>query len=146
MSVVKLVPEAFLPTKATPAAAGFDLFAVEESFLEAWAVGLIRTGLRATPPVGCYLRITGRSGLTMEGLLVQTGVVDPDYTGELKIMAYNVSGDRFFIPKGLKVAQMVPERYAMNCAFLVQSGDLVACNDSNAVSLRGTRGFGSSGY
>lgn len=141
LSVFKLDPEAFEPTKATPAAAGFDVYALEETEIGLWSMGRVRTGLRILPPGGHYLRVTGRSGMTLCGALVQTGVIDPDYTGEIIVVFYNMNGAPLVIPRGLKIAQIVPEKYAVNCIMQMRE-ELTPIAASGS---RGARGFGSSG-
>lgn len=147
MTFIKLTMNAILPTKATVAAVGFDMYAMEDSEVPSWSTRTIRTGIRATPPCGHYLRLTGRSGLTSQGFLVQTGVVDPDYIGEIQVVAFNANNFTLNVKRGNRIAQMVPEKYASNCTSVVMELSQVASNDEleQASGSRGTRGFGSSG-
>lgn len=147
LTIIKLYPDAILPTKATFAAVGFDLYAIEDSEIPAGSIRTLRTGIRATPPSGHYLRLTGRSGLTSQGFLVQTGVVDPDYTGELLVVAFNANNFTLNAKRGNRIAQMVPEKYASNCTSVVMELTQVESIDKveHASGTRGTRGFGSSG-
>jgi dUTP pyrophosphatase len=41
---------------------------------------------------------------------VGAGVIDPDYTGEVKILLFNHGEDVFEVKKGERVAQLVLER------------------------------------
>lgn len=148
LTIVKLLNNAYLPTKATTAAVGFDVFALENSEIRAWDIVKLRTGLRATPPDGHYLRVTGRSGLTSEGFLVLQGVVDPDYTGEILVMVLNATPFIRKVTRGNRIAQLVPEKYASNCtAVVLQMDNHMRSSDATAAAAggRGTKGFGSSG-
>ena len=148
LAVAPLYETAILPTKATFEAVGFDLYALDTVVVEAWKTGLIRTGIRATPPVGHYLRIAGRSSLSVQGFLVLAGVIDPDYTGEIKVMVLNANENPFICHRGNNIAQMVPEKFAVNCTAVVLTPEAMARNDAAAVAAgaRGDRGFGSSGH
>lgn len=143
-----LSPHAMVPRKANSNAAGFDLFAFEDIILTPAGMSVIRTGVRAIPPKGHYLRITGRSGLTLDGILVQTGVVDPDYSGEIAVIVYNKHNRRIVVERGERIAQMIVEKFAENCQITVVDASTFQANitsTNNSADLRGNRGFGSSG-
>lgn len=147
LTVVKLSSDATLPSKANEAAVGFDLFSAEDSFIAQESIVVLGTGIRATPPSGYYMRITGRSGLSSSGYIVLPGVCDPDYTGEIKIMMMNFNKWGCQIHKGDKIAQMVPEKYAPNCTVVVMDQTAMAATDALQLATggRGDRGFGSTG-
>ncbi|NXI59881.1 POK9 protein, partial [Chloroceryle aenea] len=56
-------------------------------------------------PTGALL--TGRSSATMLGLTVLVGPIDKDYYGEVFVMAHTLFPP-LFVPKGTKIAQLVP--------------------------------------
>ena len=61
-----------------------------------------------TPPTGCYIRIAARSGLAINSKLqVGAGVIDPDYTGEIKVILFNHSSQPFQVKTGDKIAQII---------------------------------------
>ena len=62
-----------------------------------------------TPPKGLYIRIAPRSSLASKGIDVATGVVNPDYTGEIKVILVNHSKTDFVVTKGQKIAQAILE-------------------------------------
>ena len=63
------------PIRATPAAAGFDLFAAHSAKIPAGARACIRTDIQIELPPGCYGRIAPRSGLSLIwGIDVLAGV------------------------------------------------------------------------
>lgn len=114
------------------------MFTLNWGVVDAGKVVCFKTGISAKPPDGHYLRVTGRSGLSAKGIVVLTGVVDPDYTGDIQIMVHNTTEQVFHVPAGYKIAQMIPERYASECQVQVIS--------SLPSGARGSKGFGSSGY
>lgn len=148
--VNKMEPHATLLEKTNPHSAGFDLASLEDVTIAPHSIELMKTGIRAFPKArDVYLRITGRSGLTSQGYLVQTGVVDADYFGEIKVIMFNSTGDPVMFKRGSRIAQLVPEYYVSFCrldvidnsCFDAMTGRLM----SNCHNIRGARGFGSSG-
>ena len=67
--------------------------------------------------------------------MVNAGVIDADYTGEVKIVLVNLGSTSYKVHEGDKIAQLIVERIISDEAILVQ--DLEA-------TTRGTKGFGSS--
>lgn len=75
--------------RATPGSAGLDLCATTHTVLTPdMGMQAIPTGVFGPLPKGTVGLIIGRSSWTMKGLSVSPGVIDADYTGELKIMAH----------------------------------------------------------
>ena len=91
----------------------------------------------ATIPLGCYGRIAPRSGLTVKyGIHVGAGVIDPDYTGELKVCLFNLGSVPFEIKQGERIAQLILEK----C-----STPLIQEVNELQKTMRANRGFGSTG-
>ena len=106
-----LSPYAKIPSRATPDSIGFNLYASNKSEIPGNGNGLVSIGLAMTPPAGCYIRVAARSGLAINNKLqVGAGVIDPDYTGEVKVILFNHSSKSFTVKTGDKVAQMVLEQ------------------------------------
>ena len=71
-------------------AAGHDLYAMEEVLIPAKGQTLVDTGLAVGLPRGTYARITPRSGLAnTKRINVGGGIIDADYTGEVKVILMN---------------------------------------------------------
>lgn len=140
----RMTPHAVTPHRANESAVGFDVYISEGVTCEAGKTIVMRTGIRALPPSGAYLRLNGRSGLTSRGLLVQPGVVDPDYSGEIQIVMFNSTSENVFLPRYSRVAQLIPELYVQNCD--VAEVDMLSFScAAAALGGRGEMGFGSSG-
>ncbi|MBH0115222.1 hypothetical protein I5E68_20050, partial [Novosphingobium sp. YJ-S2-02] len=65
--MVELVvaPEGKIPTRGTQEAAGYDLYAAEETEIPAGGWKLVSTGVKMKIPKGSYGRLAGRSGNTL---------------------------------------------------------------------------------
>jgi len=105
-----------LPTYATEQSAGMDLSAALEEAIE---IGpgeraLIPTGLSIALPAGYEAQIRPRSGLAINHgvtVLNSPGTIDADYRGEIKVILINHGQESFTVERGLRIAQMVVERY-----------------------------------
>ena len=113
LKIKKLDPRAVLPTRATPGSAGMDLYALLDKPLT------VPPGGRAGVPTGIAIGLPSpetvglvyaRSGLaTKHGLALSNGVgvIDSDYTGELRVGMVNLSDEPYTIEPGERIAQLV---------------------------------------
>lgn len=138
----KLRPDAIIPSKATKRSIGLDLYSVEPYVILPGQRVVVSTGLQVSIPEGTYGRIAPRSGLAVKhGLDVGAGVVDPDYTGEIRVVLFNHDQNvPFIIRPGYRIAQLILEK-ALDPAEVVESDEPLFSDDSE----RGSGGFGSSG-
>ena len=96
----KLNGEARLPTQGSAQAAGWDLYALEETTVVKGASVMIPTGLACAIPEGWEGQIRCRSSLGKKGMILPNGVgtIDSDYRGELKVLATWIGeGDSFTV-------------------------------------------------
>ena len=62
------------------------------------------------PPSGTYGRIASRSSLAAnQSIDVGAGVLDPDYTGEVRVLLVNNGNEIFQVNKGDRIAQLILE-------------------------------------
>ena len=94
------------------------------------------TGIKIKLPVGTYGRIAPRSGLATKGIDVAAGVIDWDYTGEIRVLLVNNSDIAFEVNIGDRIAQLIIERIAT-----VKFETVKSLTDTE----RGEKGFGSTG-
>ncbi len=136
--IKKLYSNSIIPTKGSAEAAGYDLYARLDNLnliIEPHSSVLVSTGVAMKIPYGYYGRIAPRSGFSVKtGLVINAGVIDSDYRGEVKILFQNYSDKYIAINNGDKIAQIVIEKIA-HCK-IVEVEDL----DNTA---RGSNGFGS---
>ena len=113
LNVKRLVPNAVLPARGTPGAAGYDLYSTDGFIIMPGHRVVVTTGVAIELPSGTYGRIAPRSGLAVKhGVDVLAGVVDPDYTGEIKVVLVNTDLRRaFMIRPGYRIAQLILENY-----------------------------------
>ena len=107
-----LTSTAKTPLKSYADSAGFDLYA-DETVL-----------------------VLPRSGLASKRITVCNGVVDPGFSGEVKVLLFNLSCNQYIVEKGTSFAQIIFHKTA-NVSFSFDSFNF----DSN----RNNKGFGSSG-
>lgn len=141
--IVKLLsPTAALPTKANPSDAGIDIRAdVEHIVLAPGASCLIPTGIAICPPPNTYGQVFGRSGLFAKNIFASCGVIDPGYTGEIKIHLLNASKEMFEIKRGARIAQIVFLPFTQIDHIVELRGE----EGGLGATDRGSNGFGSSG-
>ena len=139
--VIKLHPDAKLPTYGSTEAAGADLYACIDTPLTvhpgqtAW----IPTGIALEVPKGCAGLIYARSGMAVKRDLApanKVGVIDSDYRGEIKVVLLNHGLQEQVIEPGERIAQFVIT------PVLTPEYHLV---DELTNTDRGTGGFGSTG-
>jgi|TARA_B100000287_G_scaffold63808_1_gene55364 dUTP pyrophosphatase len=137
LQIKRLTLDATLPTRASPGSVGYDLYSLNDLVIQPNSRDIVSTGVCATIPLGCYGRIAPRSGLTVKyGIHVGAGVIDPDYTGELKVCLFNLGSVPFEIKQGERIAQLILEK----C-----STPLIQEVDELKKTMRANRGFGSTG-
>lgn len=138
MFKVKLLnSSAIVPKRATSGSAGMDLSASENTTIPANKWKAVGTGISIKVPNDCYARIAPRSGLAFKnGLDVFAGVVDSDYTGEVKVILMNNNTEDFQVNIGDRIAQIIFEKIYVENFVVVDELD---------ATQRGAGGFGSTG-
>lgn len=137
----KLHPDARLPTQGSADAAGWDLYALEETTVVRHKSSLIRTGLATAIPSGWEGQIRCRSSLGKKGMIMPNGLgtIDSDYRGELMVLATWIGeGDAFVVAKGERVAQLL-------FAPVPKVTIVETTVESLGTTTRGQGGFGSTG-
>lgn len=144
----KLRPDACDPVQGYPGDLGVDVCTPTAFEIAPGGSYQVDTGLRIRLPelpaawvadfqLGCF--VWAKSGLSARSNIeTGAGVVDPNYTGSLRIQLYNHGTAPVVFAAGQKIAQLV----LMVCPRLagLQESDL-----SDWATVRGAQGFGSSG-
>ena len=101
------------PNHATPGSAGIDLTPSRDGYMSPHQTVTIPTGLSVEIPEGHYGMIVARSGTALRGkILIQTGIVDSDYRGEIGIIATNRTPQPLiYRADGKAIAQMIVTPY-----------------------------------
>lgn len=125
------------PYKAYVDSAGFDLYANETILVLTRNRSLISIGLSMQIPLGYCGKIYSRSGLANEhGIVAFNGIIDPGFSGVVKVLLFNLSDEEYLVQKGTRIAQMIFVK-TENVVFEFDILDLK--------SDRNNKGFGSSG-
>jgi len=130
-----------LPSYKTAGSSGMDLVAnlKKKINIAPGKIVIVPTGIAVAIPKNYEIQIRPRSGLAANNgisVLNTPGTIDSDYRGEIKIILINLSGKKFFIKSGDRIAQMILSPVAKIKLKEVK-------NLSNTV--RGKGGFGSTG-
>ena len=137
LRIKKLTYDAIIPTRGSGGAVGYDLYSTDEVVIPPTHRALIGTGVAIVLPPDVYGRVAPRSGLAVKhGIQVGAGVVDPDYTGEVKVVLFNHGDKDFEVKRGERIAQLVLER--------CETPDVEEIGVLEETE-RGTGGFGSTG-
>lgn len=141
VKVIKLHPQAKLPTYGSVEAAGADLYACLDTpvTVNPGDTVWIPTGIALEVPKGCAGLIYARSGMAVKRNLApanKVGVIDSDYRGEIKVVLLNHGKVAQTIEPGERIAQFVITPVLTPAYELVE-----ALTDTD----RGLGGFGSTG-
>ena len=142
LKIKRLDDRAKLPVRATAGSAGMDLHALLEEplTLAPGERALVSTGIAiGLPSPETVGLVFARSGLAVKkGLALSNGVgvIDSDYTGELRVGLVNLGGESVTIQPGERIAQLVVMPVLLPS--IQEVPDL-------EVTARGAGGFGSTG-
>lgn len=104
----KLGEGAKAPYKKHTGDAGWDLFVSRPCVINPGETVDVHTDICIDMPPYLYARITGRSSsLRKYGLLVNEGIIDNGYTGELFVCIHNIGNEPVEIEKGMRLAQVL---------------------------------------
>ena len=125
------------PYKAYVDSAGFDLYADETILVLLRNRTLVSIGLSMQIPLGYCGKIYSRSGLANKhAIFAFNGIIDPGFSGVVKVLLFNLSDEEYLVQKGTRIAQMIFVK-TENVVFEFDILDLK--------SDRNNKGFGSSG-
>ena len=135
--IVKQDPQAIIPKQNTKDSVGYDFHSLKDYKIPPQNVGLIDTGIAIKFPTGTYGHIASHSGLVINNYItVMGGVIDPDYTGNIKVLLYNFGKEDFNIKSNDCFAQIILEQYKTSPVQIVPQ---------LPQTQRGPKGFGSTG-
>lgn len=126
------------PYKKYSGDAGWDLFICNDCVIPSGETVDIHTNIKIQLPHGYYARITGRSSsLRKHNLLVNEGIIDNGYTGELFVCVHNVGAEDVALKKGMRVAQILIHK--------IEDVRWSEVDHIDSDTDRGNNGFGSTG-
>ena len=136
LQFIRLSPTSKAPARTTEGTIGYDLYTPFSFTLYPRELRLVYTDVAIGIPVGHYGRVAPKSGLTLKHhVTVLAGVIDPDYTGNVEVVLYNLSPDtKFTHLVGEPIAQLMLEVASILPTVEVKALPISAC---------GPHGFGS---
>lgn len=148
----RLSEHATAPRQHSKSAAGYDLSAAYNMVISAGTRAAIPTCLKLEFPDGTYGRIAPRSSLSLEGIDISAGVIDPDYEGNIHVVLVNNSKSDYHVTRGARIAQLICEKIEQpHVEEIVEGeenegkpGDKEKKDDGN--HRRGEGAFGSTGH
>jgi len=117
-------------------AAGHDIYALRNGTIPAQRQMLVDTGMAIGLPRGTYGRLAARTGMAgKHGIAVGGGVIDADYTGEIKLILRNHGDTSYEFKAGDRIPHLIVQK--------IQTQDAMEIDNPDDTE-RGTQGFGSS--
>lgn len=128
------------PLRAYKNDAGYDLFVLGSVLLPSGKVTNVSTGIYCKScGVPAWIFLTGRSSTFLKhNLMVNDGIIDGDFTGELYINVFNPTDEDIWLYPGMRIGQMIVMPHT-SINFVLS--DKLEVKDGE----RGLRGFGSTG-
>ena len=128
---------AVLPAKNHYNDTGLDVTSVEDKVIPARGAAVVDVGLKfAFIDPGFWVKVEGRSGLGFKhGIIPHPGIIDQGYRGDAGIKLYNNTDKDYEVKAGDRIAQFV----------VYNNHDVDVSESEIEASLRGEKGFGSSG-
>lgn len=136
MYCTKLSKTAVVPERKTEGAAGYDLYASEDTIIPSQHRALVSTGIAIKLPQNSVGIIKSRSSMACKEIDACAGVIDSDYRGEVKVLLHNTSYEDYEVKTGARVAQLLVMPILTLPFVLV---------DDLEKTKRGKSGFGSTG-
>lgn len=88
--------------------AGWDLYVSQDCDIAPGETVDVHTNVRIDMPPYLFARIVGRSSsLRKHRLLVNEGIIDNGYTGELFVCVHNLGAETFHVKQGMRLAQVI---------------------------------------
>ena len=125
-----------LPQKSHLPDVGLDIFIPTSFYLQPLETKTIGLELSVQIPEGFAGMLVPRSSISEKGLIIQTAIIDPDYTGEIHLIVTNCSNNVVNIEKDMRVCSLV--------VYSVLNVRLDVVTEIDCTE-RGSNGLGSSG-
>ena len=114
MLFAKMSSKAVIPTRATEHSVGLDFYSPSDYIMPPCSHLQKPTQIKVKIPLGHYGRLASKSGLAMiHQVHVGAGVIDPDYTGEVKILLINAASCYHYIKREDPIAQLILEKVSL---------------------------------
>lgn len=136
MKIKRFNKDIKLPEKSHLPDVGLDIFMPCNLHINSFITKTIPLGIGVSIPEGHAGMLVPRSSIADKGLIIQTAIIDPDYTGELHLIITNCSYESYNIKKGDRVCSLV--------VYNVLNARIEEVEEFETTE-RGTNGLGSTG-
>lgn len=97
-----------VPYKKHTGDAGWDLYVSRDCIIPVGETVDVHTDIKIDMPPYLYARIVGRSStLRKHNLMVNEGIIDNGFTGELFVCVHNMGNKPFHVKQGMRLAQVL---------------------------------------
>ena len=111
---VKMSSDAVTPIRATEKSVGLDFYSPASYTIPPYSQLLIPTQIKLRIPLGHYGRLASKSGLAiLRHLHICAGVIDPDYTREIKVLLTNTAPRAHSIVREDPITQLILEKVSL---------------------------------
>lgn len=107
MKIKRFDKDIALPKKSHLPDVGLDLFLPKDLFIRPFRTMTISLGIGVAIPEGYAGILVPRSSIAEKGLIIQTSIIDPDYTGEIHLIITNSTDESVSLEKGQRVCSLV---------------------------------------
>ena len=107
MKVKRFKKTTRMPVKSHLPDVGLDIFTPKEFWIRPFETITVGLELAVSIPEGFAGMLVPRSSITERGMIIQTAVIDPDYTGEIHLIVTNCSNNVQHIEEGQRVCSLV---------------------------------------
>jgi dUTP pyrophosphatase len=126
------------PVQKYPTDAGFDLTVTRDVVVHPHQIASVPTNTGVCLPVHTWAMLVGRSSTFYNKfMLVNTGIIDSEYRGEIRALVYNPTDKKTVARKGERLFQLIIMPRLVNVSWR----QVEILPDS----ARGEQGFGSTG-
>lgn len=109
ISFERLSPAAIPPKRENPSDAGWDLFLQHDTAIPPGSPVMVAVGWRLHMPLNecLYVHNLGTSGISVKGIIILPGVIDPGYEGDIGPIVLNATQGYINLKRGDKISQLV---------------------------------------
>lgn len=107
MKIKRFDKDVSMPKKSHLPDVGLDLFMPKDLFIRPFRTMTIPLGIGVAIPEGYAGILVPRSSIAEKGLIIQTSIIDPDYTGEIHLIVTNANDESVSIKKGQRICSLV---------------------------------------
>lgn len=96
-----------LPTKSHQLDCGLDCYTIEEFSIEPLETKCVGLGFSVEIPEGYAGMLIPRSSIAKKGLICQTSIIDPGYSGEVHLIITNCSNNTYHFNVDDRIVSLV---------------------------------------